>query len=287
VIVLTTVLLMLLASSLINRFVLKNLWRPFYEALQTLRSFKLQQHPPLKLPATAIDEFAFMNTALETTANQAQRDYFLLKEFTENASHEMQTPLAVIRSKLDLLIQNEHLSSYESKALQSSYEAIQKLSRLNQTLLLLAKIDNRQYATITRINLAEKFRTQLDEFSELWEAQHITVATLLDEVVIEMNPDLADILLSNLLSNATRHNHRGGSIRIELHPGRLTISNTSIEVSLDRTRLFTRFYKPYGSNDNTGLGLSIIKQISEASGFQVSYDFCDGLHVFQLAWQYE
>ena len=164
---LATIFVIMAASLIINRVVLKRLWQPFYRSLDILKNFRVDKKQTLDFPSTQIDEFEFMNQTIQKTTNQAQQEYSLLKEFTENASHEMQTPLAIIRSKLDLLIQDENLSEDQSKTMQSAYSAIEKLSRLNQSLLLLAKIENNQYAETTRINLMDKITEKLNAFHEL------------------------------------------------------------------------------------------------------------------------
>src|SRR6185369_2036650 len=110
----TTILLILIVSFLINRFLLRRLWKPFYDALGSVKKFRIEKKQSLNFPSTNIEEFSFMNQTLEKATRQAQEDYLLLKEFTENASHEMQTPLAIMRSKLDLLIQGENLSEEQT-----------------------------------------------------------------------------------------------------------------------------------------------------------------------------
>jgi signal transduction histidine kinase len=161
---LATIFVIMAASLIINRVVLKRLWQPFYRSLDILKNFRVDKKQTMDFPSNQIDEFEFMNQTIQKTTNQAQQEYSLLKEFTENASHEMQTPLAIIRSKLDLLIQDENLSEDQSKTMQSAYSAIERLSRLNQSLLLLAKIENNQYAETTRINLTDKITEKLNAF---------------------------------------------------------------------------------------------------------------------------
>lgn len=280
----STILLILVASVIINRVLLKRLWRPFYDSLNTVNNFKLDKNLTLHFPRTNIDEFAFMNQTLEKTIQQVQDDYFLLKEFTENASHEMQTPLAIMRSKLDLLIQDEHLSENQSKAVQSAYQAIEKLTRLNHSLLLLAKIENNQYAETSFVNLKQKIEEKSDAFNELWQNQDVSVSTLLKDVSVKMNKDLADILLNNLLSNATRHNFAHGFILVELTDNQLKITNSSSQKELDQRRLYSRFYKQAETEGHNGLGLSIIKQICEVSGFDIRYSFSDQQHSFIISW---
>lgn len=278
-----TILIMLIVSTVINRVLLKHLWKPFYETLNTIKKFKLDAKQPLNFSSNAIEEFAFMNETLQNAIRQAQQDYQSLKEFTENASHEMQTPLAIIRSKLDLLIQ-ENLSEKQSKNVQPAYEAIEKLSRLTRSLLLLAKIENNQFSEISSIDLKEKIEQKIDAFNELWQNQKIAVSASLERVHINMNNELADTLLNNLFSNATRHNFANGVIHVNLTRKELTVTNSSLHNRLDEARIFSRFYKQSKEKENNGLGLSIIKHICEASGFAIQYSFTRQQHSFTIGW---
>lgn len=277
-----TILLILIVSFFINRVVLKRIWKPFYQSLDAVKKFKISKENPLQFPTEQIEEFRFMNQTLERITQQAQLDYLSLKTFSENASHEIQTPIAIIRSKLDLLIQDENLTENQSKTLQSAYNAIQKLTRLNQSLLLLAKIENNQYEEVQNIDLKNKLEEKITDFQELWQSQQITVTLFLKTFLVNMNKDLADILLNNLLSNATKHNYSGGNITIELNDNHLKISNTSHEPALDDKKIFQRFYKPTQNNDHNGLGLSIIKQICDTSGFKITYTFESDMHNFLI-----
>jgi signal transduction histidine kinase len=282
-ITLGTLLLILVAGMVINRMVLKKLWQPFYQTLSVMQGFQLGQKKQLQFPQTGITEFRLMAEVLEQTTGKAEQDYRLLKEFTENASHELQTPLAVIQSKLDLLIQDEQLSQQQSQAALAAYDAIQKLARLNQSLLLLAKIENRQFEQTTPVHLKEKITEKLQQLEELVQSNALTLTVQLEEAVIQMNADLADILLNNLLSNSIRHNKKGGHILLQLQARALTISNTGAAAALDPLRLFTRFYKGSSSGSH-GLGLSIAQQICQVSGCRLSYDYTNGLHRFRLQW---
>jgi signal transduction histidine kinase len=280
-----TILLILIATFFINRFVLRKLWQPFYNTLYTIKNFKLSDKQSLHFVKSNIDEFDMMNNTLEQAVNKAAQDYMVLKEFTENASHELETPLAVIRSKLDLLIQDEQLSEHQSNAAAEAYEAINKLSKLNQSLLLLAKIENKQFTEAVQVNLKENLAVKLKQFHELWQSRNIKITSTLNDAFIIIHPALADILLNNLLSNAAKHNVADGAIEIDLKQGSLIISNTGSAQSLDTSQLFTRFYKQGAANENHGLGLSIIKQICEVSGSGIRYTFDDAMkHRFTFNW---
>jgi signal transduction histidine kinase len=263
---------------------LRQLWKPFYESLAIMRNFKLGRTKSLSLPPTKVEEFSFMNESLILATQKAEQDYLLLKEFTENASHEMQTPLSIIRSKLDVLIQEKGLSEKQSELTRGAYAAIKRLSRLNHSLLLLAKIENHQFDKEEEIDLKQKVEEKIQQFQELWQSREVTATYSLKESSIKMNPELLEILLNNLFSNASNHNITSGSIAIELYAHHLSINNSGNSGALDEKRLFTRFYKETMNSNSNGLGLSIIKQIAKVSYIKIEYSFQNNLHSFILSW---
>lgn len=277
-----TILLIIVTSILLNRLLLKRLWHPFYEIIATVRRFKLGKKEEPVFVQTDIDEFTFLNDNLQETITAAQNDYRVLKEFTENASHESQTPLAIIRSKLDLLIQEDTLSEHQTQLLGEAYGAIKKLSRLNQSLLLLTKIENHLFRTTEVLDLKQKIDQKVRQFSELWQNNQMKVKVDLSEVYLQANPDLVDSLLNNLLSNASRHNTAGGNIFITLDKDKLVVENTAIGGELDRSRIFRRFYKEDPAMHSNGLGLSIIKEICDQTNIRIMYAFNGSGHVFTL-----
>ncbi|RYY71831.1 MAG: HAMP domain-containing histidine kinase [Chitinophagaceae bacterium] len=282
----TAILILLLLSMMfvVNRFILKKLWHPFYRSLEVVRSFGLNNREELQFPATGTTEFRDMIKTLQETTSQARHDYFVLKTFSENAAHEIQTPLAIMRSKLDLLIQDDQLTERQTDTLQIISGAIQRLSSLNSSLLLLGKIENRQFTFTEPINLKERLEEKLEAFRELLQMKGIQLELNLSNAVIPMNTLLADILLNNLLSNATRHSHEDALIKIILQPGLLTVANPG-KIALDKSQVFNRFYKPFNTGEQNGLGLSIIQQICESSGINIYYEYNDGLHSFNLRWK--
>jgi signal transduction histidine kinase len=182
---------------------------------------------------------------------------------------------------MDILIQDENLSETQSRAAQSAYDAIQRMSKLNSSLLLLAKIENKQFDEVETINLKEKIETKLVDFFELWQSKHLSLRRSLRNCEIKINPLLAEIMLNNLLSNATKHNISNGKIAITLTSDKLIIANTSESPALDEKQLFTRFYKTSATSDN-GLGLCIAKQICDLNDFTLSYDYSNNQHVFSI-----
>jgi signal transduction histidine kinase len=279
------ILLMLLLTLIINSTILKKLWQPFYSSLDRLQHFKVNNRESLSLPTSTIDEFTFMNSILERTTAKAIQDYERLKEFTENASHELQTPLAIIRSKLEMMMQGENLTEYQFDSLQSASEALDRLARMNQSLLLLTKIENEQFTYKSTIDLTQIVRQKAAQFNEIWQDKSLSISLDTADVQLHTNKELMELLLNNLFSNATRHNYENGTIHITLRQDKLCIANTGHPAALNRKHLFQRFYNPSNSSTSNGLGLAVIQQICTASGFQAEYDFKEGLHVFTITFK--
>ncbi|MEO6720571.1 MAG: HAMP domain-containing sensor histidine kinase [Ferruginibacter sp.] len=277
------VVLLLLTLFIVNRFLLNRLWQPFNNTLAELKQFNLSSKTNIQLQLTNINEFTELNNAVTMMTSKVKEDYEALKNFTENASHEMQTPLAIINSKLDVLIQDETISEYQMQQLQGVYDALDRLSRLNQSLLLLTKIENNQFDITEIIPVDVLVLEKLAQFEELISGKKLHIETTLQPARIRCNRQLADVLVNNLFNNAIRYNQAGGLIVIELTSERLVISNTSDLKALDDKMLFQKFYRHTDTKqEGNGLGLSITKQICDAYGFSAGYHFDNDLHSFYI-----
>ena len=282
IISLITIITILLVSLLINRWQLRRLWRPFYSTLSDVEKFRLGKKSTPEFEPSSIHEFNLLNNTLSQFIQEAEKEYSVLKEFTENASHELQTPLAIVRSNLDVLIQDEKLSESQSNSLQNAYAAIQKMAKLNQSLLLLNKIDNKQFSEVNSLDFKTLVEQKMTDWQELWQGRNLHIGAILRSTPVAMNEQLAEILLNNLFSNAARHTADGGVVNIHLANNIFEISNSASNGPLDPEKLFKRFSKGGQTTDQHGLGLSIIKQITEVSAKQVSYHFHSGKHVFSI-----
>ena len=271
------ILLLLGTLFLANRLLLRRIWQPFYDTLEAIRRFNLSSHKPLPARDTGIEEFKNLDTAVAQMTGKILKDYEMLKNFADNASHEMQTPLAIINSKLDLMIQDQGLEERQLRQLQAMYDAVGRLSKLNQSLLLLTKIENNQFANTDPVVLASLIEEKLIQFEDLIKARNLTIHTTLDNEEIRINAYLADILLNNLLINAIRHNKEGGQLDIRLQENTLRISNTGPALLFDPATIFDRFTKGSHS-EGTGLGLAIVKQICDNYGFPLSYSYTNEGH---------
>lgn len=274
------IIFLLLILFVANRFLLRKLWKPFNNTLAQLKEFNLSGMNKIILQKTDIDEFTELNKTADLLTQKVNSDYESLKSFTENASHEIQTPLAIIKTKLELLSQSEHLDNIQISTIQSLNDATNRLSKLNQSLLLLTKIENRQFIKTENINISLILDGYIENFEELAEAKKIAIIKNIEKnSLVEMNESLASILISNIIINAIKHNHNNGKIEIELVGNSLTIRNTGEIPEKDTSEFFERFKKHSASNDSLGLGLSIVKKICETYGFPVSYRYERDMHI--------
>jgi signal transduction histidine kinase len=264
-----------------NRYILNGLWKPFYETLGRLKAFNISDSQGLKLKHDKVDEFNDLNQVVDAMSSRVKNDYQHLKQFTENASHEMMTPLAVITTKLDTLIQDETLKPEQFDQINDIYSAASKLSRLNQSLLLLVKIENNLVDDAELLSLDGLLSQKIRQFSELAQSKDILVSEYIGEKNIVASKYLIDILLNNLFSNAIRHNNKHGQIIITLTGSKLVFQNTGSEKLLNDEILFERFQKGKKS-DGTGLGLTIVKNICNLYHWEIVYSFENSFHTFEI-----
>ena len=274
-------LVLAIALILTMRFISHRLWHPFDETLRQIESFRLEDGALPALPESDVKEFARLNRTLTALMRNSLASYRTQKEFTENASHELQTPLAVFQSKLDLLLQQPNLSERQAEIIQGLYENVTRLTRLNRNLLLLAKINNRQYEQMETINLDDFLNGQLSSLESL--TGNITLyKDFQTTLTIRANRTLLESLVNNLVVNAVRHNHPQGEIGLTLTNSQLIVANTSDEPPLDEKLVFNRFYRTSEKTAGNGLGLAIVKAVCEYHGWKVNYLYSKGKHCFVI-----
>jgi len=271
--------IILVINFAINRKILSSLWNPFYKTIEQIKTYRLSDKHPMQLNKVSIDEFRSLNESLNEMSERIYHDYETLKRFTENASHEMQTPLAVIRSKTDVLMQSVDWKEKEMQQLQQIEDATQRLAKLHQSLLLLTKLENRQFLLNEKVNLTDIIQQKIKEREDVLEAKKISVHANLQPVTLSFHPHLAEILVGNLLNNAIRHTASNGEIDVELSKEKFSVSNTSLNGELDKNKIFQRFYKT-DTSEGTGLGLAIVKEICNVANADIQYEYQNSKHQF-------
>ena len=271
--------IVLLALFFLNRWLSNKAWNPFFKSLSVLSNWKIGENQAVSFEPTGISEFDQLNSTLENMMQKIQVDFVNLKEFTENASHEIQTPLAIIKSKLEMVLQDKTLNDQQHQRIHAAFESANRLSKLNEALLLLSKIENQQFVETAEIDICQLIQSRLEYLEELFALKQIDVSVHLEQkVVFVLNPLLADILINNLLSNALRHNIEKGKITVVSENQEITISNTGKEDEMDVSRLFRRFAKQTTASDSNGLGLAIANEICNNYNLQLSYCHSQEMH---------
>lgn len=279
IVIFSVFILLLVSLYLINRKLSLKIWQPFYKTLDELKEFS-HDKPDFKLSSMSeLDEFKGLNNALENLTQKVISDYQSLKRFTEDASHEIQTPLAVIQSKLETLMQSPELKKEQAELISSAYVYTLRISKLTQTLLLLTKIANDQFPGKKMINISELLEEKTKMFEDhIYEKSLILNKEINSECILETNFFLAESLVMNLLGNAVKHSIVKGTINIRLDKNHLEFSNTGEPLSVPSSMLFVRFYKTNKSSDSLGLGLAIVKEICRLNKWEVVYVYNDNIH---------
>jgi len=286
-ILLTEVLLIILlfiGFYFVNNRILYQLWEPFYQTLNNIKKYNLTSGgSQVSFPNTEIQEFQDLNKEMNRMISKIHKDYVNLKEFTENASHELQTPLSVIKSKIELLMQGEHDQIDQMKLISDAYDAVGKLAKLNQALLLLAKIENNQYPKYEPIDFSQLLQNKVAVYEDIAELKQLDFKVdIQDHVILQINNYLAEVLLNNLLSNSIKHNYEGGDIQYILTDQSLIVANTGQEPEIKIEKLFNRFQKASTNRDSIGLGLAIVKAICDLYHFKISYLYKEELHTIRI-----
>ena len=275
------IVLLLLGLFIITKKLSLSLWKPFYKTLQQIEDFEIDKKKQPEFSESNIEEFNRLNSSINSLVERNIIIYNNQREFVENAAHELQTPIAVFKAKVDILIQRSDITKGQSEILTSLNNAISKLNRLNKNLLLLSKIDRNQFNKTETFSVKELIKKQLNFFIEQAEQKNIEIKTNFEsDFTINADSGLTEVLVSNLLLNAIRHNINDGKINIYLSEGKLEISNTGSANVLPTEKLFSRFFKSNPSGQGNGLGLAIVKKISDIYNWTVSYSYSNKMHSF-------
>ena len=271
------VLLLLIILS-INIWVFRKNMKPLYVLLKWLDTSQLgKKNEPLE-NTTKITEFRKLNAATMAFAERGEKLFEQQKTFIGNASHEMQTPLAICRNRLEMLMEDETLTEHQLNELIKTHQTLENLTRMNRSLLLLCKIENGQFADTRSVCLNDILAHYLDDYKEVYAYRNITVTVTTDSsFCVEMNDSLVSVLVTNLLKNSFVHNIDGGFIYIKITANTFEISNTG-EKPLDRERIFERFYQGQKKEGSTGLGLALVDSICKANHLKIDYTYVENRH---------
>ncbi|MHB0756904.1 sensor histidine kinase [Polaribacter sp. M15] len=267
-------LMFLIGMLLLNSYFSKKTWKPFYFIISKLQSYKIDSVQPIETVPSDIEEFNTLNDSVQKLTENNIQIFRAQKEFTENAAHETQTPLAVIKNQIDLLVQDQQINKNQSEIINKISKHINLLTKLNRNLLMLSKIENNQFTKTDSVIVSGIINEIHDMFNEHIKLKKIDVVSEISNIKpIESNKQLIQSLIINLMGNAIKYNIERGTIKIVLKDNLLSFTNTGVNASLQTDRVFERFYKQSQQIDSVGLGLAIIKQICDTLGYKISYQF--------------
>ena len=275
---------LLVAILLINVWVFRRSMRPFYRLVDWLDHSRLgKKNVPLENP-THTTEFRKLNEAVMRYATHSEEVFEQQKQFIGNASHELQTPLAICQNRLEMLMEDETLSEPQMEEILKTYQTLEYVSKLNKSLLLLSKIDNSQFVETSEVCINEVLHRYVDDYCEVYDYRGIRLTVEeKSEFRIRMNETLAVVLVTNLLKNAFVHNIDKGEIRIVITSSGIRFGNTGNGEPLDGKRIFERFYQGKKKEGSTGLGLAIVDAVCRQYQLRVSYSAVDGMHCFEIS----
>lgn len=275
-------LVLLTSIILLNNLVLKKVWKPFYDLIGQLRGYRIESGGHIEPTLTDIEEFGLLNQSVERLTKKSRDSYVAQKQFIENAAHELQTPLAIAMNKLELLLEINGLTRAQSQEVGAVLENLARLARLNRSLLLLSKIDNRQFTGEEAVDLTGLAHQIIDDFGDFAAHRDIDLKIVSKGgLQYRMNKDLAAVLMTNLIKNAIVHGEDGGQVEVVITSNSISVKNFGGDVALDRALLFERFKKDSSDKGSTGLGLAISKAIADKYKLRLVYNYSDG-HEFQL-----
>ena len=256
------------------------IWKPFFDNINQMKRFSVTSNEPLELVESDVLEFSELQTHIQSLTNKVKIDYENLKQFTENVSHEIQTPLAIIQAKIDNIINEHSINDKQFEQVTSIQKDIQRLKQLNKKITILTKIDNNQFVNIEEVSISQIVNEKVADYKEL---EIKNIVHLADEnLVVSIDPYLAEILVNNLISNAIKHSLQKENIVIYTNQNSIIVCNPGEKAIQNPEKLHLRFYREKNNFKSTGLGLSIIQKICELHGYTMSYKFENDLHVFTI-----
>jgi len=264
-----------------GEMIARNLYMPFYSLLIQMKMFDVRKGEQIQVMSTNTTELDELNKLFTQMADKSIQQYKLLKEFTENLSHELQTPLANLKGKIELLL-NTDLSEQQMQALSGMYDELNRMSTLNRSLVLLMSLEDHEVSP-EKVNLSKALKETILQYEDIIEMGGKTLnVSIQDNIYININPMLLQIVLSNLINNASRHNIEKGSIEIALTNNSLEIKNTGNSNNLTNETIFNRFKKGTSSSSSLGIGLALVKKIVEVYGYKIIYKKQTNFHIFIL-----
>lgn len=274
------ILLVFIFLFYLNKSANQKLWYPFFRNLNEMKQFSLTSDKPISLMESDILEFSELNIEIATLTDKVRSDYKNLKQYTEDVSHEMQTPLAIIQAKIENIINGDNVDDIQFEHLTSIQKDIQRLTQMNKRLTILTKIENQQFANVEKVDITHYMEETILNFSEISTTKVRFQSD--NRIWADMDPYLAEVLCNNLVSNAIKHTTGKTDIVVWANGKVLSIANSGTKALQHPENLYARFYRESETLKSTGLGLALVKRICDLYGFKIDYKFEKGMHIFSI-----
>ncbi len=276
-------IVIVLTLLLLNIWVFRRNMKPLYILLSWFNDYKIGQGYKPLVNKSKVTEFRKLYDAVMMSVERNEKLYEQQNLFIGNASHEMQTPLAISCNRLEMVLEDDTLGEKNMEEIAKTLETLEKLSRMNKSLLMLCKIENGQYSDVTSVNLKELALQSISLYSEIFDYKNIDISTSFkSDLVVRINDSLASMLVSNLVKNAFLHSVENGMIVIDIKENKLSVSNTGVK-PLDSSKVFHRFYQGSKKDNSTGLGLALCDAICKVNNLMISYEYKEGMHLFSVS----
>ena len=267
----------LIVTVLVFRYSMK----PLYSLLKWLDGYRPGNGTAGFPDEESVLEFKKLTKAARETIERAENHLERQKQFIGNASHELQTPLAVLGNRIEWMMDSTSLSEEQFAELSKMRQSIHRLVRLNRTLLLLSKIDSGHFLDKSDVDIVSIIENELELYKEIFAEKEICCnVNVPSGYVVQMDEMLATTMVSNIIKNAFVHSPVGGTIDVCISHDELIVSNNGDE-ALDKARLFDRFYTS-GKTGSTGLGLALVKSIAGYYDYGLEYAFDGHRHSFMI-----
>lgn len=276
-------LVLLVTLLIIGIIVIDYNLKPFKALMKWIDAY-VPGHPYGAIPAdTDVVEFRKLAETIRKAVERFENEYEERKIFIGNASHELQTPLAVSSNRLEMLLDRPDINEDIAGEMVKLHRSLQHLIRLNKTLLLLSRIENDQFPPTDEVDVTSLLRESIEMNGEIYSHKSIKSSMEVQgDFVCMINEQMASVLVGNLVKNAFVHSAPGAEITISVSAGGFNVRNQG-DAPLDKKRVFHRFYLPGGRREgSTGLGLALAYSVCERSGLSLTYDFQENQHIFSV-----
>lgn len=278
--VLAGLLIWIFLLYLLNQIVFDRILTPFYDTVDTLETISNPTDFKEKFPESTTYEIKVLNNALNTMMNQIRSSFEEQKKFIQNASHELLTPLSIIRQKADkILSRADQLDRQTIESANKIQETAVRLSRLSNALLLISRVENRQFELNEEVDITTVTQKVIKELEDFITLKNISLEKqFYKDILVRGNQELIHSTIYNIIQNAVKFSPEGGAITITINGDtegdKLTVIDEGPGIPEElKESLFDRFKKgnvhfnELGKNNGTGLGLSLVKSICDLHGF--------------------